>query len=104
MNYGNTMAAQAAASYPSAPPPALPVGRFDAPANHLEEMTKGLAEYSQRLVRVADKLSGSIPEAAEKDPGRLTGAGVVARFEGIAETYSQLLRKIGNTLERLESL
>lgn len=92
-----------AASAPNAPPKVMP--RLDGPAAHLEEMTKGLQEYSVRLARVADRFLGSIPEAVEKDGnGQIRAACVASRYEAVADTYASLLRRLGTAVERLETL
>lgn len=84
---------------------AKPAPRLDGPAAHLEEMTKGLTEYSVRLARVADRLLGSTPEPVEKEGGGMVRASCVAsRYESIADTYASILRKLGNVVERLESV
>lgn len=81
-----------------------PMPRLDGPANHLEEMTKGLAELNVRLARVADRLGGSTPEPVEKEGNGLSAGCVAGRYERISDTYSALIRKLFNTTERLESL
>ena len=78
--------------------------RFDGPATHLEEMTKGLAELNGRLARVADRLGGTVPEPVEKDADRVSISCVAGRYERIADTYSAQIRKLFNTIERLEQL
>lgn len=81
-----------------------PMPRLDGPANHLEEMTKGLAELNMRLARVADRLGGSTPEPVEKEGNGISAGCVAGRYERISDTYSTLIRKLFSTAERLEQL
>lgn len=97
---GNSMNATQASA-----PPQPPQMRLNGPANHLEEMTKGLTEYANRLDAVADRLFGAIPQTAGSgQTQRVHSAGVVGRYEEIADTYAALLRRVGDSLERLERL
>jgi hypothetical protein len=71
-----------------------------------EQFEKSLSEMMQlnaRLQQAADRLFGGIPESVDKD-GQLSGTGAIGKLHLHAGTLGGQLRKLRNSIERIESL
>ena len=85
-------------------PPRIP--RFTGATNQLEEMLKGLTEFTTRLHQTADRLGGCVPEPAEKTGTMVQGArsDSAGRLEQVAESYAAVMRRLRHAVERFETL
>ena len=79
--------------------------RLECAADHLGKMQAGFADINLRIGRLADRLTGSVPEAVEKT-GQINGGPscTAHRFELMIEDFGATLRRMDSLVTRLEGL
>lgn len=86
-------------------PPKSPAA-LDGPAQHLAELLKGLVDANERLTQVADRFTGAIPQGTQgtAEGNKTGGSGLIGLYHQLAGDYAREMRRLQETLQRLESV
>jgi hypothetical protein len=97
VGYQNAQQGLAAAGQQSA-------SRFCVAAGRLQGQVATYAGFVDRLSRVADRLSGAVPEAVSNAQTKQSGNSVAAMLDGAQDDFDAVTVRLNGILERLEAL
>lgn len=78
--------------------------RFSVIAGRLQGQVANYAGFVDRLGRVADRLSGAVPEAVNNAQAKQSGNSVAAMLDGAQDDFDAVTARLNGVLERLEAL
>jgi hypothetical protein len=95
---GSTLASYGASNNPTRQP------RLDQVSDRFEKSLNEFLTLTQRLQNITDRVLGPVPEAVENNKQPQPPSASIGKLESMTESLGQLLRRLNQSVERLETL